>query len=1066
MENKQNGFLRLICFMLAMLIALPNFAFITSEAAEKLPKYGYVIMDKSLFRKKPSSSDYWDYLSSGWVAEIIGSEKYSRWTFYKVKSGTPKHPNTKYEGYLRDDVFRPMTEEELEAYLKTLSSPSETPAPGTFSPDGYIKITKDNTNLRRTADGLSIGKLSKGKILPYKGGETRTPNNYTWINVYDEKTGQSLGFVREDCYDYVTKDGKAANSPMPTAMVDPKLSKNLAFVLIDGTNIRKTPNGYGVTALLSGTVVEITGPAYMGWFPVSYDSYTGYLAVDTIRVMTDAEKAEYIKTGKLPSVTGEVLPGKEDGELKIQKPSDVYDKIGGTKLWTAPIGKEFKFYGSVQERDGVKWQLIYDDNQKGYHYIKLIDDNVVFPSGTPAPSVPGGSETAKGSHVKLILDKVFFRKEPAGKSYDGLLRKDTIIKALGKIIEKNGYKWVEVEHDKKHGYIRSDCLIFTDASGKPVDPGTAPKPTVPPTPDGAIGLIELIKGGVNLRQEADGKVITRLARGTKLGYYGTAQKGGYSWYYVLSDKGNGYIRSDMAKLLSSSIGPIETSSPASGYIMTIKTNVNLRREADGSSIAQLPRQTVVGIYGSIIYRADYSWYPVSYNGLKGYLRSDCIRVLSDDEANAYISSGKIPDIKPKGGSSSPSLKPSSYIMIKQDNTMFRSSASLDSSAIKILSAGDVLPFLSTANYGGRQWYLVQLEGKLGYILGSEARVMTQAEYDAWLKSSPSLPKPTLAPEELSDIAVTTMSKVNVRKAASMTSKSVTQVFRMGDRVKLTGAAVSDGSYKWYPVVVNGVKGFIRADLIRILSKSEAGGSDSGGSKPQATYRTLRKGMVGEDVKRLQLELIKLKFLPAGASSGQYDSMTEAAVREYQRTAELHVDGVAGQKTQDSLYGTQPPMPNDPGTKGLYPVEKVNWFTGDIQKVWSKGRVARLTDVKTGISFNVKRWSGGLHADVEPLTAEDTAKMCRVYGVRFAQQISDKNLYQRRPLWVTIDNRTFAASMFGFPHNYPAGDTIPNNDFNGQFCVHFVNSQLHRNKKVDADHQAAINYAYNHAPSRK
>jgi hypothetical protein len=67
------------------------------------------------------------------------------------------------------------------------------------------------------------------------------------------------------------------------------------------------------------------------------------------------------------------------------------------------------------------------------------------------------------------------------------------------------------------------------------------------------------------------------------------------------------------------------------------------------------------------------------------------------------------------------------------------------------------------------------------------------------------------------------------------------------------------------------------------------------------------------------------------------------------------------------------------------------------------------------------------------------------------------------LWVTIGGRTFAASLYGVPHNYPAGDTIPDNDFSGQFCVHFVNSKIHSSGKVDAEHQAAIQYAYDHAP---
>ena len=125
----------------------------------------------------------------------------------------------------------------------------------------------------------------------------------------------------------------------------------------------------------------------------------------------------------------------------------------------------------------------------------------------------------------------------------------------------------------------------------------------------------------------------------------------------------------------------------------------------------------------------------------------------------------------------------------------------------------------------------------------------------------------------------------------------------------------------------------------------------------------------------------------------------------------------------------------------------------------------LTDVSTGLSVAAQRYAGGSHADVEPLTAGDTAIMCRIYGVSESQEISEKNLYQRRPLWVTISGRSLAASMYGVPHN-PGGDTLPDNDYTGQFCVHFVGSKVHRTNEVDATHQAAINYAYNIAPVKK
>ena len=74
------------------------------------------------------------------------------------------------------------------------------------------------------------------------------------------------------------------------------------------------------------------------------------------------------------------------------------------------------------------------------------------------------------------------------------------------------------------------------------------------------------------------------------------------------------------------------------------------------------------------------------------------------------------------------------------------------------------------------------------------------------------------------------------------------------------------------------------------------------------------------------------------------------------------------------------------------------------------------------------------------------------------------MWQRRPCLVTIGTRTFACSLYGVPHNYPKGDTIPDNEYRGQACLHFTNSKTHDSNKVDSGHQAAIEYAYENAPN--
>ena len=127
---------------------------------------------------------------------------------------------------------------------------------------------------------------------------------------------------------------------------------------------------------------------------------------------------------------------------------------------------------------------------------------------------------------------------------------------------------------------------------------------------------------------------------------------------------------------------------------------------------------------------------------------------------------------------------------------------------------------------------------------------------------------------------------------------------------------------------------------------------------------------------------------------------------------------------------------------------MDWFKSGIQSIFYKGCVATVTDVKTGISWKVKRSGGSNHADVQPLTAADTAAMKKACG-------SDFGTWHRRAIWVSIGGQKYAASMNCMPHG---NGNITNNNFDGHHCIHFLNSKTHGTNKVDPDHQATIKKA--------
>ena len=120
-------------------------------------------------------------------------------------------------------------------------------------------------------------------------------------------------------------------------------------------------------------------------------------------------------------------------------------------------------------------------------------------------------------------------------------------------------------------------------------------------------------------------------------------------------------------------------------------------------------------------------------------------------------------------------------------------------------------------------------------------------------------------------------------------------------------------------------------------------------------------------------------------------------------------------------------------------------------MFTKGKIATVTDVRTGKQYKVRRFGGWWHADVEPLTAADTAIMKSIYNGTWS--------WDRRAIWVTVGGKTFAASQNGMPH---LASPTQGNNFPGHFCIHFNDSKVHETGQECPRHQYCVDYAYNKA----
>lgn len=219
----------------------------------------------------------------------------------------------------------------------------------------------------------------------------------------------------------------------------------------------------------------------------------------------------------------------------------------------------------------------------------------------------------------------------------------------------------------------------------------------------------------------------------------------------------------------------------------------------------------------------------------------------------------------------------------------------------------------------------------------------------------------------------------------------------------------------------------------------SGSGSSGSSETLKTNQSLKPGDSSSQVRAMQNRLKELGYY-TNTVDGQYGYSTRQAVLAFQKNNGLTQDGIAGEATLKKMVSSSA-VGKDDVKSGTYVTERLDWFNGGASRI-PRGAIFQVKDVRTGLVFTAKRQAGGSHLDAEPLTAADTAILKKINGGDFT--------WKRRPMLVLYNGRVYACSIYSEPHG---SDTIANNNFDGQFCLHFYGSKTHGTNVVDADHQA-------------
>ena len=280
------------------------------------------------------------------------------------------------------------------------------------------------------------------------------------------------------------------------------------------------------------------------------------------------------------------------------------------------------------------------------------------------------------------------------------------------------------------------------------------------------------------------------------------------------------------------------------------------------------------------------------------------------------------------------------------------------------------------------------------------------------------------------------------KVSSSSAKIYRTASSSSDHVKMkkgTEVTVTAVKGDWAKVKVSGKTGYMPT---KYLSKSS---SSSGKKKSasrtaayvnKATY-VYKKASSSSGKKALS---VNTKVYVVG-TSGSYSKVenSSGSASGYIKSSCLSKSKVSTKKASSS---------SDTSWKSQ--VVKMDWF-GEGKNVLKKGKYGYIYDVDTGIELRIKRMGGHNHADVEPATAADTAKLLRVAKGDFS--------WKSHAVILKAAGKYVACGINTEPH----GDqTIQNNNYDGQFCLHMSGSITHGTEQENENHQKSIDRAYNWA----
>ena len=832
--------------LFAMLLTLALIASTLTVAAAEVV-YGVCTDDNVNVRKQGSSgAKIWFKVDEGHVAQIIGTvEEDGVIVWYKINTAHPVPNGHTYIGYISADYFRPMTQQETDAYLadndllppvvepeEEPTQPSEPTEEPTLRPStddalngstGYEGVevvgakgkTLGGTNFRdlpSTKTGKIIGTIPGKTVIdilavPANGGE--------WYCVsYNGK----VGFVHQGMVTLMDAGATVTPTIAPPVVDDGHTEYKGTEVVgakgktLGGTKCRSEPStttGKVITSIPAGTEIDINGLPLEGaedpWYRIRYQDRPGYVHANMVK-LTNAGTVPTPDPGFGTEVTdtwGEITADDVRFRYGPSTEAAVIRKFAeGTEVEVLTVPDEI----------GTKyWYRVRHNGEVGYVQSNYV--RITKAPETPAPILPPEDEEdtdVVNSTGEITADGVNFRVSPTTESASmGKLNRGTVVELLTIPAQVDGNHWYKVRYNGLNGYIQAPFVrVLT------LDPGYLPAPE-------KYGYAKLTENSANLRLEPAGStVLTWKGKGSLLPIVGASElKSGFQWYPVhyTANSTIYYVREDMIQVVLLQNGEQVTPTPEPesefGYVITTTYGVNLRLKANGDEvITQIPRNTILTCVAEAVKPtgSQYWWYCVKYNGMIGYVRGDCVRVCSSYggpvSATPTPKPTEMPDTETVRG----------YIRLIKTDVALRV---FPLQAVQTrLPKGLILPVVGNVvpadTYGQYCWYYVRTaDGKYGYIRG-DCAVSCYPEGDE-IPNTPT-PKPGTG-ADLVGATGKMLKNTNFReKPSSASSSAIMTVIKAGTIVEVLSIP-EDTKYGWYKIYYNGKTGYVYGTLIEMVT---------------------------------------------------------------------------------------------------------------------------------------------------------------------------------------------------------------------------------------------------------